>query len=104
MTMPPSSTPAFSRKAREILNGTIQPVVVIVFAMMGVLVLLAVTGYDPAKAVDAMGRSLGLHLIAEGVETPGQLAFLRKEGCDEMQGFLVSRPLPADELERALLR
>ena len=57
-----------------------------------------------AKAIIAMGRSLGLHLIAEGVETPGQLAFLRKEGCDEMQGFLVSRPLPADELERALLR
>jgi simple sugar transport system permease protein len=62
MTMPPSSTPAFSRKAREILNGTIQPVVVIVFAMIGVLVLLAVTGYDPAKAVDAMGRSLGKDL------------------------------------------
>lgn len=62
MTMPPSSTPVFSRKAREILNGTIQPVVVIVFAMIGVLVLLAVTGYDPAKAVDAMGRSLGKDL------------------------------------------
>jgi diguanylate cyclase (GGDEF)-like protein/PAS domain S-box-containing protein len=55
------------------------------------------------KAIIAMGRSLGLDIIAEGVETPGQLAFLRKEGCDEMQGFLISAPLDADELERALL-
>lgn len=62
MTLPETSTPVFSRKAREILNGLVQPVVVIVFAMIGVLVLLAVTGYDPAKAVDAMARSLGKDL------------------------------------------
>lgn len=62
MTLPQTSTPVFSRKAREVLNGLVQPVVVIVFAMIGVLVLLVVTGYDPAKAVDAMGRSLGKDL------------------------------------------
>jgi diguanylate cyclase (GGDEF)-like protein/PAS domain S-box-containing protein len=55
------------------------------------------------RAIIAMARSLDLDIIAEGVETPGQLAFLRKEGCSEMQGYLVSAPLAADELERALL-
>ena len=62
MSLPATTTPAFSRRAREILNGTIQPIVVIAFAMIGVLVLLAVTGYDPVRAVDAMGRSLGKDL------------------------------------------
>jgi diguanylate cyclase (GGDEF)-like protein/PAS domain S-box-containing protein len=56
-----------------------------------------------ARAIIAMGRSLDLGIIAEGVETPGQLAFLRKEGCDEIQGFLIAAPLSAEELERALL-
>jgi EAL domain-containing protein (putative c-di-GMP-specific phosphodiesterase class I) len=57
-----------------------------------------------AKAVIAMGRSLGLEVIAEGVETPGQLAFLRREGCEEMQGFLIAAPLSAEDLEVSLLR
>jgi diguanylate cyclase (GGDEF)-like protein/PAS domain S-box-containing protein len=55
------------------------------------------------RAIIAMGRSLDLEIIAEGVETPGQLAFLRREGCDEMQGYLVSAPLTAEELERSQL-
>jgi diguanylate cyclase (GGDEF)-like protein/PAS domain S-box-containing protein len=55
------------------------------------------------RAIIAMGRSLDLDIIAEGVETPGQLAFLRREGCDEMQGYLVSAPLTAEELERSQL-
>lgn len=51
-----------------------------------------------ATAIIAMGRSLNLSVIAEGVETEGQLEFLRKTECDEVQGFLFSRPIPPAEL------
>src|SRR3990167_2188940 len=50
------------------------------------------------RAVIAMGRSLGLRTIAEGVETQRQWAFLASEQCDGAQGFLYARPMPADEL------
>ncbi len=49
-----------------------------------------------ASAIIAMGQRLRLTLIAEGVETPEQLAFLRDRGCRYAQGYLFSRPLPAD--------
>jgi diguanylate cyclase (GGDEF)-like protein len=50
------------------------------------------------RAIVAMCRSLGMAVIAEGVETPRQAAFLRSEGCRLIQGFLYSRPLGSREL------
>jgi EAL domain-containing protein (putative c-di-GMP-specific phosphodiesterase class I) len=49
-------------------------------------------------AVIAMGQALGMNVIAEGVETPEQLAVLRSLGCDQVQGYLFAKPMPADEL------
>jgi len=49
-------------------------------------------------AIINMAHSLRLKVVAEGVETEGQFEFLRTHGCDEVQGYLLSRPLPADEL------
>jgi diguanylate cyclase (GGDEF)-like protein/PAS domain S-box-containing protein len=54
------------------------------------------------RTIALMGRGLGLTVIAEGVETEAQLAEVRAIGCDMAQGYLIARPLPADEL-RALL-
>jgi EAL domain-containing protein (putative c-di-GMP-specific phosphodiesterase class I) len=53
-------------------------------------------------AIINMARSLELKVIAEGVETPAQLDFLREQGCDESQGYYHSRPLPAEQLEAFL--
>ena len=54
------------------------------------------------KAVIAMGHSLNLQITAEGIETPEQRMFLEKYGCNEVQGYLFSRPLPVDEFEKWL--
>jgi EAL domain-containing protein (putative c-di-GMP-specific phosphodiesterase class I) len=55
------------------------------------------------RAIISMAHSLGLNTIAEGVETAEQLALLRTEGCDEVQGYWLSRPLPAIEATAFLL-
>jgi EAL domain-containing protein (putative c-di-GMP-specific phosphodiesterase class I) len=49
-------------------------------------------------AIVNMGHALGLKVLAEGVETEEQARILREQGCDEVQGFLYSRPVPAEEL------
>jgi diguanylate cyclase (GGDEF)-like protein/PAS domain S-box-containing protein len=49
-----------------------------------------------AEAIIAMGKTLSLTIVAEGVETPEQQAFLSERGCDEMQGFYFNTPLPPE--------
>ncbi|BAN36087.1 hypothetical protein SCD_n02279 [Sulfuricella denitrificans skB26] len=53
-------------------------------------------------AIITMAHSLGLNVIAEGVETEGQLEYLRSHGCDEMQGYFFSRPVPVGDFEQML--
>ncbi|MBI5593230.1 MAG: EAL domain-containing protein [Deltaproteobacteria bacterium] len=55
-----------------------------------------------ARAMIALAHSLRLRVIAEGIETDGQLNYLLFHGCDEMQGFYFSRPIPAQQLEQML--
>jgi diguanylate cyclase (GGDEF)-like protein len=54
------------------------------------------------RAVTAMAQGLGMTTTAEGVETNEQLEVVKAEGCTEMQGFLFSHPLPADEVDKLL--
>ena len=51
-----------------------------------------------ADAIIGLGKALGVTIVAEGVETGGQQTFLRDHACDEMQGYLFSRPMPADKI------
>lgn len=56
-----------------------------------------------AKTIIALAHNLNLGVIAEGIETEGQLSYLRTHGCDEMQGFYFSRPLPAHEDRKSVV-
>jgi len=65
------------------------------------------TAEDPddaaiVSAIISLAHSLRLKVLAEGVETEEQLAYLREQGCDRMQGFLFSKPVPADAFLRLL--
>lgn len=63
------------------------------------------TGSDGASIVQAiiqLGHNLQLTVIAEGVETMAERDFLERSGCDEAQGYLFSRPVPVDQIERLL--
>jgi diguanylate cyclase (GGDEF)-like protein/PAS domain S-box-containing protein len=55
-----------------------------------------------AKAIISMAKSLGLNVVAEGIETREQMELLREDGCDEMQGYYYSCPLPAHEFSQLL--
>jgi len=61
-------------------------------------------GAAVAAAIVTLAHSLKLAVVAEGVETTEQANFLRNNGCDELQGYLISRAVPAVEFERYLLR
>ena len=63
---------------------------------------------DPAsrsltEAIILMAHKLGIRTIAEGVETEAQRDLLKSFGCDYMQGFLYSRPVPSGEFEKMLV-
>ena len=55
------------------------------------------------RAILYLGRSFGMNVIAEGVETEAQLSFLQKSGCQEVQGYLLGRPVPSAEFEERFL-
>ena len=70
---------------------------------------IADLGSDPnnsaiVSAIIGLAHNLKLTAVAEGVETQQQLELLRFSGCDLVQGFLYSRPLPADDIERWILQ
>jgi diguanylate cyclase (GGDEF)-like protein len=54
------------------------------------------------RAIASLGESLGMATVAEGVETEDQLARVAADGCTEVQGYLISRPIPPDEIENFL--
>lgn len=54
------------------------------------------------EAIIAMVKKLGCETVAEGVETPEQLAYLQGVNCDNIQGYLLGKPMPADEIEKIL--
>jgi EAL domain-containing protein (putative c-di-GMP-specific phosphodiesterase class I) len=54
------------------------------------------------QAITALGRALGLSVLAEGVETEEQRILLRLAGCNEMQGFLFAKPAPRMAIDRLL--
>jgi len=54
------------------------------------------------RTIIALGRNLGLKVVAEGVESAEQMQFLREHACDEVQGFYLSRPIPTVQFEDLL--
>ncbi len=67
-------------------------------------ILKDVASASIAQTVISLGRAMGLSVIAEGVETEEQRAFLTDLGTHSFQGYLFSRPLPLEEFERVWLK
>src|SRR5258706_15840545 len=59
-------------------------------------------GNDLAEAIIAMGRTLSLTVVGQGVETKEQAEYLRQNACDEFQGFYLNKPMPADQIDELL--
>jgi EAL domain-containing protein (putative c-di-GMP-specific phosphodiesterase class I) len=59
-------------------------------------------GMEITAAIVGLGRALGIEVLAEGVETETQLAHLRRLGCDTVQGYLLAKPMPAEDLGRLM--
>jgi len=57
-----------------------------------------------ARDIINMAQTLNMKVVAEGVETLAQWQFMRQEGCDQIQGYLLSRPLPAHEFAMLLVK
>ena len=66
--------------------------------------LLECAHYDHPGGLRPLAESLNLPVIAEGVESAEQLAFLARESCDEVQGFLIGRPAPIEEYAASIGR
>jgi EAL domain-containing protein (putative c-di-GMP-specific phosphodiesterase class I) len=62
----------------------------------------AAEGSEVAEAIIAMGRTLSLTVVAQGVETREQAEFLRGHACDEFQGFYLDKPMPAEKIVEVL--
>jgi len=56
------------------------------------------------EAITSLGHNLGMEVVAEGVETQGQFEFLRAQGCDTVQGFLLGRPMSVDQVSTVIER
>ncbi|NLC10519.1 MAG: EAL domain-containing protein, partial [Gammaproteobacteria bacterium] len=54
------------------------------------------------KAVISMAHNLNIKVVAEGIETREQLDFLTQSACDEVQGYFISRPIPAEQMLKLL--
>ncbi len=54
------------------------------------------------RSIATLGDGLGMSVLAEGIETQEELAFVRADGCDSLQGYLLGRPLPAEKLAEVL--
>jgi len=65
----------------------------------------AADAFDGAlcRATIALGRALGMEVVAEGVETQEQWQFLAHEQCSNIQGFLLAKPMPASDLQAYLM-